>query len=195
MRHAACRQARSPRHRAMRRRGWRRPRRRRTTRCPTTRSDRRRAPRCECARGPGASTTANSTLVRSGNAGWCSSAGPSRANRASSGSGPSTTHCGLPTAAPSPSASRPALEPSLAMPVGAPSRRRTGTTRPTRRSSTSRLDARRRLDDDLAIDRRPVRATRARPDRRQASQSVAGQLRRAAVGVEQRHRRARGGGV
>ena len=42
------------------------------------------------------STWANSTLDRAGKISWCSSAGPSRLNRASSGSGPSATHCGLP---------------------------------------------------------------------------------------------------
>ena len=72
----------------------------------------------------------------------------------------------------------------------APSRRQTGTTRPTRPrapAAWTRPSSRRRR---LAIVSRPVRRQSRATMRRQASQPVAGQLRRAAVGVEQLHRRA-----
>src|SRR5215218_1591823 len=44
----------------------------------------------------GASISANSTFVPCGNSACRSSIGPSRSKRSSDGSGPSTTHCGLP---------------------------------------------------------------------------------------------------
>ena len=96
-RRAACRQARRRRPIARRRRA--RPRRppTPTIRFPMRSSGRLRAPRSESGRDPAPRRAANSTLVPAGNIGCVDSAGPSRLKRSASGSGPSTTHCGLPT--------------------------------------------------------------------------------------------------
>ena len=133
----------------------------------------------------GVSTSANSTLVPSGKAGCRSNAAPTRRKRASSGSAPSRTHCGLPIFSTTSSSDSPAASNVIRpRPSG----------RPIEARNVCLMPSRPMRDRCLApasvwiVIATSLRVVVSQHQRRERPDPVPGHLRSAPIGVEQAHR-------